>query len=127
MTPLAFIQALAGAAREHIDVLLSLVAFAALLAFVEYRLRDLFARHEVREEKMHATSAMLADAAAATAREASKHLAEVRTAASDLRIDIDNLGALVKMHDGRLGAVEERLMRIVLAVPRARSTDPDAT
>lgn len=110
---------------DHYDAFAVLGVAVLMLAFVEMRLRALFARHEIREEKMHATSTLLADAAAATAREASRHIAELRSEVNDARLDIENVGAMVKMHDGRLGAIEERLMRAALMVPRPRREEPE--
>lgn len=87
------------------------------LVFIELRLRALFARHEVKEEKLHATSQLVSDAAAATAREATRHINEIRIEVAAQRINVANLGELLRDQEGRLGAVETRLMRAALAVP----------
>lgn len=110
---------------DHLDALAVFLVGILLLAFVEMRLRSLFARHEVREEKMHAASALLADAAAAVSREASRHVAELRLEATAIRLDVANLSELLRGHEARLVAAEQRLTRAAMVVPRR--PDGDAT
>jgi hypothetical protein len=100
------------------------VALVVALIFIEVRLRALFARHEKREEQLHASSALMADAAAALAREAARRIEELRIEAAGAKLDIENLGQLLKLHDGRLKAIEERLLRAALLIPgRIRSPE----
>jgi hypothetical protein len=121
---MAFIQAISGFSREHMDAVLSLVGIGIVLVFIEVRLRALFARHEVKEEKMHASAVLLADTAAATAREAGRHIDELRLEANALRLDISNVSELVRSHEVRLAEVEMRILRASIAVPRRPPEEP---
>lgn len=108
---------------DHLDAFAVLAAGLLMLVFIELRLRALFTRHEAREEKLHATSQLLADAAAATAREATRHINEIRVEVAAQRINVANLGELLRDQESRLAAVETRLVRVSVAVPHA-TRDP---
>jgi hypothetical protein len=117
---MAFVTALSNFSREHLDAVASLLGIALVLAFIELRLRALFARHEVKEEKMHASAVLLADTAAATAREAGRHIEEIRLEANALRLDINNLSELVRVHEAKLVDIDMRILRASLTVPHPR-------
>jgi hypothetical protein len=104
----------------HADALAVFTVGAFLLVFIEVRLRALFARHELRETKMHAESAMMADVAAATAREAVRHIEELRAETSAIRLDVNNLSELIRLHETRISEAETKLIRAAVAVPRMR-------
>jgi hypothetical protein len=103
---------------DHYDALAVLGVGLVLLAAIEMRLRSLFARHEAREEKMHASAVLLAEGASARALDTYRHLEELRIEASALRLDVSNVSELVRVHEARLSDVEMRLLRASLAVPR---------
>ncbi len=103
---------------QHADVFLVLGALAVILAFIEVRLRALFLRHETREERMHADSQLRADGAAAAAKENARHIHELRVDVTEQRIDLGNLGEMVRLQGSRLEAVETRVGRAAMTVPR---------
>jgi len=119
---LGFINAVGGFLRERADWVVILVGTALILLFIELRLRSivgaLFAQHEKRESELHASSTLVAEAAAGTAREAARHIEELRVETNALRLDINNLTVLVKAHDAKIASMETRLLRASLAVPR---------
>ena len=121
----AFINALGIAFRDHVDALLTAVAFLLVLAFVEFRLRDLFSRHEIREEKMHADSRNTSETAGSVAREANRRIVELFELQTLTQAQIASVSDDVRMHEKRLGAVEERLMRAALAVPHVHRREDD--
>jgi hypothetical protein len=105
---------------ERADWVIILVGVAAILVFIDLRLAKLFQRHELTERRMYAELALTSDGAAAGAREASRDLRDVRGRLESHGSAVASLQADVKMHDKRLGAVEERLMRAALTVPVLR-------
>ena len=114
---IAFINALSSFLRERADWIAILGGVALILIFIETRLRSLFASHEVTEQRLHAETGLLADAASAAARVAGGHIDVLRADLAEQRADLANINVLVKMHDQRLGALSERLMIAALRVP----------
>ena len=110
---------------DHYDAFAVLGVALLMLMFVEMRLRSLFARHEIREERMVAGAVLASEGAISRVAENVRHIEELRSNVGDARLDIENIGAMVKMHDGRLGAIEERLMRAALLVPHPRREEPE--
>lgn len=104
--------------QDHYDAVAVVVVGVLMLAFIELRLRALFTLHEKREERMHAASQLLADSATAAAREAVRHIHEIRAEIAEQRESVANLGELLKIQEGRLVAVETRLVRVSVSVPR---------
>ena len=99
------------------DVAVAVVGLFGLGTLLEWRLRDLFARHEVRESKMHMEAQLTAEGASAAARVNSGHIDVLRTDLAEQRADVANISVLVRMHDARLGALSERLYAAALRVP----------
>lgn len=111
---------------DHIDALAVLAVGVLLLAFIELRLRALFTRHESREERMHATSQLAAEGAVSAAREAQRTVEEIRSEVATQRLNVANLSEMLRVHEGRLAAVELRLTRVLVAVPHQHSRDGDS-
>jgi hypothetical protein len=121
VTPgLGFIHAVAEFLRERADWVVILLGMLAILSFIEVRLTALFLRHEKREEQMHAASALMGETASAIAKDAHRKIEELRASTATVQDRAVDLASQVRMHDKRLGAVEERLMRAALLVPSPR-------
>lgn len=99
-------------------VAIYVLGLAMLVTFaLDWRITRAFKSHEDREEKLHAGTQLVSDAAAATAREASRHIAEIQIEVTEQKINVANLGELLRVQEGRLAAVERRLLLATLAVP----------
>jgi ribosomal protein L13E len=118
---MAFINAL----RPHADVVFSLGLAVLMLFALDWRLGRAFSNHELKEEKLHANTVLLADTAAATAREAGRHIDELRAETNALRLDINNLSELVRVHEAKIVNVEARILRASLAVPHRHQREGD--
>lgn len=104
---------------DHYDALAVLGVGLVLLGAVEWRLRSLFSRHEIREEKMHASAMLLAEGAAARVLDNIRQLEGLRNETAAMRLDIANLSELVRVHEDRIREAEARILRATTAVPRA--------
>ena len=100
------------------DIVVVLLIAAVMLLVLDWRISRAFKGHELREKQMYAEIALTADGAAGIVRENSRHIVEFRASHNLLKVEVENITEQVRMHDRRLGAVEERLVRAALAVPR---------
>lgn len=99
---------------------------AAILLWLEWALARRFRAHEQVEQRQYAQLAITAETAAASALEFGRQLRDVREDSNKHGVAIAEMTADVRMHDRRLGAVEERIMRAALMVPpRGRPTEGD--
>lgn len=112
--------ALVAFLAERMDWIVILVGFALILVFIDFRLAKLFTNHERREQEMWASLSLVAEGANGNAVSVGRKVAELRADVDKHRSVVVELEADVRMHDKRLGAVEERLMRAALLVPTPR-------
>lgn len=108
---------------DHYDAFAVLGVGVLLLGFIELRLRSLFARHEVREERLHASAQLVAEGAAARVLDNIRQIEGLRVETSAIRLDLANLSELVRVHETRLSDAELRILRAAVAVPRAIRED----
>lgn len=116
--------------REHLAIAVgaatvSVLVIAVILSFIEIRLRALFARHEAREERMHATSQLAAEGAVAAAHAAKRTVEELRVEIAAQRLNLANMAELLRDQEGRLVAVEMKLVRASVAVPHHHRREGD--
>jgi hypothetical protein len=107
------------------DIVVVLCIAALMLLILDWRIGRAFKGHERREQEMYASIALTADGAAGRAIEMVRHVESMRAETVLLRVDVANIGEQVKMHDRRLGAVEERIMRTALTVPHSHRREDD--
>jgi hypothetical protein len=108
------------------DIVIVLVIAGAMLSILDWRINRAFIQHEKREAQMVAEVSLSSDAALALVREGQRHIREIEKVSTLHGIAVQNLSDEVRMHDKRLGAVEERIMRAALTVPHQhrRENDP---
>ncbi len=102
------------------DVVVALVMLGVTMAFIDWRLKGLFRRHERVEQEANARLVQTAEVHADLALEAGKRAREALSRLDIVEGRVSGVQDDVRMHDRRLGAVEERLMRAALAVPMRR-------
>lgn len=102
------------------DIVIVLLIATGMLVILDYRILRAFTRHEKVEASNFATLAMSSEAAVGAARTAARHLREIREESAAVKQRVVDLREEVRMHDRRLGAVEERVMRAALLVPAIR-------
>ena len=102
------------------DIVVVLLIAAVMLLVLDWRISRAFKGHELREKQMYAELAMTADGAAGRARETARQVENLRDENTLSKVDLANVSEQVRMHDKRLGAVEERLVRAALMVPAPR-------
>jgi hypothetical protein len=100
------------------DIVVVLCIAAVMLLILDWRIGRAFKRHEVREKQLYYEIQMTADGAAGRVRDLAHQLQGIRAEHNLVQVDVANITEQVRMHDRRLGAVEERLVRAALAVPR---------
>jgi hypothetical protein len=101
----------------YFDIVFVLGVAMVMLTTLDWRITKAFRNHERREEQLHAGTQLVSDAAAATAREASRMVAEIRLEVAAQKINVANLSELLRDQEGRLASVELRLTRAAIAVP----------
>jgi hypothetical protein len=102
------------------DIVVVLLIATVMLVVLDWRITQAFTRHEKVESSNFATLAMSSEAAVGAAQTAARHLREIREESAATKQRVVDLGEDVRMHDKRLGAVEERVMRAALLVPAIR-------
>jgi hypothetical protein len=105
------------------DIVIVLGIAALMLLLLDWRIGKAFKSHETRERLMYAEIALTADGAAGRVRENSRQIEALRAEHTLVKVDVANISEQVRMHDRRLGAVEERIVRAALVIPR-RSEEP---
>jgi hypothetical protein len=119
---IAIITALAGAMREHGDVVLVVIVATLMLGFLLFMGDRMMARrfriHEEVEQRANAALAMTAESAAGTALVAGRHIEELRAETTALRLDVNNLGELLRSHELRIADAEAKLARGAFVMPR---------
>ena len=116
---IAFINAL----RSHADAIIAVGLVVFVLGWLEFALSRRFRVHEQVEIRNLASVQLLSETAVGTAREAARHVDELRSETTLTQVRVEDLSDEVRMTSRRLGAVEERLMRAALAGP-GRRDDP---
>lgn len=109
------------------DIVIVLGIAGLMLLILDWRLGKAFTKHEKVEAQNFATVAMSSDAAVAAAQTAARHLRELREDAAATKLRVGDLADEVRMHDRRLGAVEERVMRAALMIPVVPRPKPEGT
>ncbi len=99
------------------DIIVVLAIAAGILVALDWRITRAFVRHEQVEQQANALLAMTAETAAGAAQVSATHMRELRAETQVIRAKVSDLSEDVRMHDRRLGAVEERLMRAAMTVP----------
>lgn len=107
------------------DIVIVLLIAGTMLLILDWRINRAFHGHEDRERRMYAELQLVGDGAAGAAREAARHVREMQAEQTLQKVSITNLTDEVRMHDKRLGAVEERIMRAALVIPHQHRREDD--
>ncbi len=102
------------------DIVVVLLIAAVMLLVLDLRITRAFKNHERREQELYAAIALTADGAAGRVRDLARQLESVRAEHTLVQVDVANVSEQARMHDRRLRAVEERLVRAALAVPHVQ-------
>lgn len=107
------------------DAVVALLMLATVMIFIDWRLGRLFARHERVEQEANARLVQTAEVHADLALEAGKRAREALNRIDLVEGRVSLVQDDVRMHDRRLGAVEERLMRAAMLAPPPRRPPDD--
>jgi hypothetical protein len=107
------------------DIVVVLLIAGLMLWILDWRINQAFVRHEKREAVMVAEMALSSDTALGLVRETQRQVRQLQSESTLHGIALSNLSEEVRMHDKRLGAVEERIMRAALAVPHIHRREGD--
>jgi hypothetical protein len=107
------------------DIVVVLLVAGTMLLILDWRINRAFVQHEKREAQMVAEVSLSSDAALALVRENQRHIREIEKVSTLHGVTVQNLSDEVRMHDKRLGAVEERIMRVALTVPHQHRREGD--
>jgi hypothetical protein len=108
------------------DIVVVLAIAAVMLLILDWRIGRAFKRHEVREKQLYYEIQLTADGASGRVRELARQLETVQADHTLVQVDVANITEQVRMHDRRLGAVEERLVRAALSVPHHPRREGDS-
>lgn len=109
----------------HADAVAVLLAGLVVTLMMEWSLARRFAAHERVETKAIANLALTAETAASVAADAARMLREVRGELHEARVEWNQIMDDVRMHDRRLGAIEERFMRAAMMVTPPHRKDSE--
>jgi hypothetical protein len=107
------------------DIVIVMAIAGVMLWILDYRIKLAFLGHEARERQLIAELQLTGDGAAGAAREASRHVRELRAEQTLHKVSLDNLSVEVREHGKRLGSLEERFTRAALAVPHSHRREDD--
>lgn len=99
------------------DIVTVLAIATLMLLILDWRISSAFRRHEKREQKMYEEARLVAETSGSVAREANRKIRELYELHTLTGAQLASVADEVKMHDRRLGAVEERIMRAALVIP----------
>jgi hypothetical protein len=99
------------------DIVIVLAIAGLMLTILDWRINRAFIAHERREAVMVAEVALSSDTALGLVREGARQIRQLQSETTLHGVTLSNLSEEVRMHDRRLGAVEERIMRAALHVP----------
>ena len=99
------------------DIVIVLGIASVMLLVLDWRINRAFIMHEKREAVMVAEVALSSDTALALVREGQRQVRQLQSESTLHGVSINNLTEEIRMHDRRIGIVEERILRAGLVVP----------
>ena len=102
---------------SHVDILVFIVIGVVAVAALDWRVAKRFQVHERVEQASVDRLVQTAEVAADLAAQVGRDLKEMRQDQNNISTAVVALSDSIRMHDKRLGAVEERLFRAALYGP----------